>query len=57
VVDVGQGEAINVPDVGERLVLRVGSSPLPQDDRLCAFVEKSVAWALNGRRSALAPSV
>jgi hypothetical protein len=46
VVDVGQGETINVPDAGERLVLRVGSSPLPQDDRVCAFVEEPVAWAL-----------
>jgi hypothetical protein len=41
---VGQGETINVPDVGERLILRVGSSPLPQDGRLCAFVENPVVW-------------
>ena len=40
------GETIDVPDVGERLVLRVGASPLPDDDRVCAFVEEPVVWAL-----------
>ena len=40
------GETIDVPDVGERLVLRVGPSPLPEDDRACAFVEEPVVWAL-----------
>ena len=40
------GETIDVPDVGERLVLRVGPSPLPEDDRMCAFVEEPVVWAL-----------
>jgi hypothetical protein len=38
------GETIDVPDVGERLVLRVGPSPLPDDDRVCAFVEEPVVW-------------
>ena len=38
------GETIDVPDVGERLVLRVGPSPLPDDDRMCAFVEVPVRW-------------
>ena len=40
-----QGETIDVPDVGQRLVLRVGASPLPGDDRVCAFVEEPVLWA------------
>ena len=40
------GETIDVPEVGERLVLRVGPSPLPEDDRACAFVEEPVVWAL-----------
>jgi hypothetical protein len=40
------GETIDVPDVGPRLVLRVGRSPYPLDDRICAFVEEPVVWAL-----------
>jgi len=36
------GETIDVPDVGLRLVLRVGRSPYPLDDRTCAFVEEPV---------------
>jgi hypothetical protein len=36
------GQTIYVPDVGERVVLRVGSYPLPLDERLCAFVEEPV---------------
>ncbi len=36
------GETIDVPEVGERLVLRIGSSPIPADDRLCAYVEELV---------------
>ena len=40
------GETIDVPDVGLRLVLRVGRSPYPLDDRICAFVEEPVVWAL-----------
>jgi hypothetical protein len=39
------GETIDVPDVGVRLVLRVGRSPYPLDDRICAFVEEPVVWA------------
>jgi hypothetical protein len=42
------GETIDVPDVGPRLVLRVGRSPYPLDDRICAFVEEPVVWALAG---------
>lgn len=40
------GDTIDVPDVGLRLVLRVGRSPYPLDDRICAFVEEPVVWAL-----------
>ncbi len=36
------GETIDVPEVGERVVLRIGRSPIPADDRLCAFVEEPV---------------
>lgn len=36
------GETIDVPEVGVRLVLRVGRSPLPGDDRAFAFVEEPV---------------
>jgi hypothetical protein len=36
------GETIDVPDVGPRLVLRVGRSPYPLDHRTCAFVEEPV---------------
>jgi hypothetical protein len=39
------GETIDVPDVGLRLVLRVGRSPYPLDDRTCAFVEEPVTPA------------
>lgn len=34
------GETIDIPEVGEYLVLRVGSSPIPGDDRRCAYVEE-----------------
>ena len=36
------GETIDVPDVGLRLVLRVGRAPYPLDDRVCVFVEEPV---------------
>ena len=39
------GETIAVPDVGERLVLRVGRSPIPGDGRMCAYVEEPVSPA------------
>jgi hypothetical protein len=39
------GETIEVPDVGLRLVLRVGRSPHLPDDRICAFVEEPVTPA------------
>jgi len=39
------GETVVVPDVGERLVLRVGRSPLPGDGRPCAYVEEPVTPA------------
>ncbi|MCZ7589990.1 MAG: hypothetical protein M5U27_14265 [Gaiella sp.] len=39
------GETIDVPDIGERLVLRVGRSPIPGDGRPCAYVEEPVAPA------------
>jgi hypothetical protein len=40
------GETIDIPEVGEYLVLRVGSSPIPGDDRRCAYVEERVTPAL-----------
>jgi outer membrane biosynthesis protein TonB len=40
------GETIDIPDVGEYLVLRVGFSPIPGDDRRCAYVEERVTPAL-----------
>ena len=40
------GEIIDIPEVGEYLVLRVGSSPIPGDDRRCAYVEERVTPAL-----------
>jgi hypothetical protein len=40
------GETIDVPDVGLRLVLRVGRSPYPLDERTCVFLEEPVVWAL-----------
>jgi hypothetical protein len=36
------GETIDVPDVGELLVLRLGRSPLPADHRTCVFLEQVV---------------
>ncbi len=36
------GQTIDLADVGKRVVLRVGSSPIPMDDRMCAFVEEQV---------------
>jgi hypothetical protein len=47
------GETIDVPDVGPRLVLRVGRSPYPLDDRICAFVEEPVTPALTEPTAAL----
>jgi len=42
----GPGEAVEIPEVGEYLVLRVGRSPIPGDDRRCAFLEESVTAPL-----------
>jgi hypothetical protein len=42
------GETIEIAEVGEYLVLRVGSSPIPGDDRRCAYVEERVTPALIG---------
>lgn len=36
------GQTIDLADVGKRVVLRVGGSPIPMDDRMCAFVEEQV---------------
>jgi hypothetical protein len=36
------GETIDVPEIGARVVLRVGRSPIPADARLCAYVEETV---------------
>ena len=36
------GQTIDLADVGKRVVLRVGSSPIPMDDRMCVFVEEQV---------------
>jgi hypothetical protein len=33
------GKLVEVPDVGELVVLRHGPSPLPADERLCVFLE------------------
>lgn len=40
------GVTIDVPDVGERVVLRVGRSPMPADDRPCAYLEEPVTSAV-----------
>jgi len=40
------GDMIDIAEVGEYLVLRVGSSPIPGDDRRCAYVEERVTTAL-----------
>jgi hypothetical protein len=40
------GEIIDVADVGQLLVLRLGASPLPDDTRVCAYVEDAVVPAL-----------
>ena len=42
------GETIDIAELGEYLVLRVGRSPIPGDDRRCAYVEESVTPALIG---------
>ena len=42
------GETIDIAEVGEYLVLRVGRSPIPGDDRRCAYVEERVMPALIG---------
>jgi hypothetical protein len=36
------GETLDVPDIGELLVLRLGRSPLPADERTCVFLEQLV---------------
>lgn len=36
------GETVDVPDVGELVVLRLGPSPLPGDQRTCVFLEQLV---------------
>src|SRR5688500_11741215 len=36
------GATVDVPDVGELVVLRLGRSPLPQDHRTCVFLEQLV---------------
>jgi hypothetical protein len=42
------GERIELPDVGELVVLRYGPSPLPADERVCVYLEQPapVAYAL-----------
>jgi hypothetical protein len=45
-VEPEPGETIDIAEVGEYLVLRVGSSPIPGDDRRCAYVEERVTPAL-----------
>jgi hypothetical protein len=42
------GETIDIAEIGEYLVLRVGRSPIPGDDRRCAYVEERVTPALIG---------
>ena len=44
----GVGERIELPDVGELVVLRHGPSPLPADERDCVYLEQPapVAYAL-----------
>ena len=36
------GATVDVPELGERIVLRLGRSPLWQDQRTCAFLEQLV---------------
>ena len=36
------GATVDVPDTGQLVVLRLGRSPLPQDDRTCVFLEQLV---------------
>ena len=36
------GTTVDIPDLGERIVLRLGRSPLWQDQRTCAFLEQLV---------------
>jgi hypothetical protein len=38
----GVGTTIDVPELGERVVLRLGRSPLPHDQRTCVFLEQLV---------------
>jgi hypothetical protein len=42
------GERIELPEVGELVVLRHGPSPLPADERVCLYLEQPapVAHAL-----------
>jgi hypothetical protein len=40
------GEIVDVPDVGEYLVLRIGRTPVPHDDRVCVFLEERVTPSL-----------
>jgi len=39
------GKLVEVPDVGELIVLRHGPSPLPADERVCVFLEPLVPAA------------
>ena len=39
------GKLVEVPDVGELVVLRHGPSPLPADERVCVFLEPLVRAA------------
>ena len=50
------GTTVDIPDLGERLVLRLGRSPLWQDQRTCVFLEQLVRHepALAGLETALA---
>ena len=36
------GEHVELPDVGELVVLRRGPSPLPMDERVCVYLEPLV---------------
>lgn len=40
------GAEVDVPDVGELVVLRLGRSPLPRDERTCVFLEPPVRAAV-----------
>ena len=42
------GERIELPELGELVVLRRGASPLPLDERVCVFLERPVPAAHAG---------